>query len=460
MNFKEICDRELKESEGLKNLLKKLEDVKGKRVLLFGHDDPDGTSSTSIIKRVLEKKGASFVHTVFPEGFDVFPYEIEAESKYGPFDLFVSVDKGSKDGLDKIVEMGLDTLAIDHHFLMGEIKKATLFNSLLTKRSYCSGSYLCLIVSTLLGCVEPIDEFDALIGLKADFAIDPTSGNFGGADFVKPWIEEIKPRWENLFKEIPGTATLFDTAQREKTTLLSQIAEVYFAVTGGAFQYFYPDDPILGKLNQPLLCFEENLKLNTKIDKLKKVNSLEDFMKLIDKREAWQRAYDLFKRNWSDVVKKMETAVPIGRANDATIYLFVSDKLPLIPMVGGIALAEKVKKNADGEGMIFMINTEITSQGKLGTHFSLRATSDKIHVGKICQASAARLNEVFNNPTEISGGGHPRAGECRTRNAGVPHGIALYHGISLLRELLELEAKRSSWTDSDKKRAVELGIAS
>ncbi len=460
MTFKEICERERQESEGLRKVLEKLENVAGKKVLLFGHDDPDGITSAAIITRVLEKKGAAKIHTVLPEGFDVFPHEIEAEAKHGPFDLFVCVDKGSKDGLDRIVEMGLDVVAIDHHFLMGEIKKATIFNSLITKRSYCSGSFLCLIVSTLLGCATEVDEFDALVGLKADFAIDPPSGNLGGADFVRPWIEEIRPRWENLFREIPGKSTLFDVSQREKTGVLSLVTEVYFAVTGGAFQYFYPEDPILGKLNQPLLCLREDLKVAKRTAELKTIDSLESFMALLEEREAWQRAYDLFKRDWVDVATRMETAVSIGNANGASIYLFVSDRLPLIPMVGGIALADKLKKNGGGDGIIFMINTEITSAGKLGTHFSLRGTSEKIHVGKICAATAARLNKVYNNPREISGGGHPRAGECRTRNAGVPHGEVLCEGIALLRELLELEKRRAAWTDEEKKRAVELGIAS
>jgi len=431
MTFSEICEREKKESEGLRKVLEKLENVKGKRVLLFAHDDPDRITSAAIIHRVLEKGGAKSIHRCFPEGFDVLPSEIEAEKKFGPFDLFICLDKGTKEATDRIAETGLETIIIDHHFLFGEPKKSIVFNSLMTNRPYCSASYLCLIVATLLDRAEEIDEYDALIGLKADFCIDPTVGNLG-SDFVRPFVEEVKAKWENLFAEVEDMATLFDTTQRAKTTLLSQIAEVYFAVTGGAFQYFYPEDKIVGKFNQPTLCFDEDMKLEKKIRGLKKIRDLDEFFSLIQEKKAWKRCFELFQGNWKDVVQKMETAAPLGAANGATIYLFTSDLLPLIPMVGGIALAAKLKKNDQPDGIIFMVNTERTSQGKLGTHFSLRGTSEKIHVGKICKALAERLNEIYAKPEEISGGGHPRAGECRTRNAEVPHMEALFVGVSTL----------------------------
>lgn len=459
MNYADICEREKEESENLRKVMARLKDVSGANVLLFAHDDPDGVASASIMYRILAKGGAKKIHTVLPEGFDVFPREVDAEAAHGPFDLFVIVDKGSKETVDRVVEeKNLETIVVDHHFLFGEPKKALLYNPLLTKRPYCSAGYVCHMIATLMGRNEPIDDFDALVSLKADFAVDPAVGN-DGTDFVAPFVEEVRPKWKNLFQEISGTATLFDTTQREKTTLLSQIAEVYFAVTGGAFQYFYPDDEILGKVNQPKLCFEGNLRLANKVEDLKKVQSLDDFFALLAGDEkAWRRAYERFQSNWDDVMRKMETAVPLGRANGATLYLFTSDRLPLIPMVGGIVLADKVKKHGDGDGVIVMASTEVTSQGNVGTHFSLRATSDKVHVGKICQALAARLNEIYHNPEEISGGGHPRAGECRTRNANVPHLEALAEGLRVLQEILRLEAKAGSWSEDEKRRAAELGI--
>lgn len=438
--FRKVCEKEKASSEGLRKILEILPGVKGKRVLLFSHDDPDGITSALIAERLLKRLGAAEVGIRMPDRYILETEEVEAELAKAKWDLLVCTDKGSLEKIDKVVDL-IPTIVVDHHFTPAPPKRAVVYNPTFHKAGYTSASYLWNILATLLlGPDRPgrdADDFDALVGLKADFAIDPVRAENpdGSADLVAPGMARLKEAYPNLFRTVPNVATLFESGPRDRTSLLSQIAEVYFAVSGGGFQFFYESrDAALAGIHPPTFLLEEIRAVTADVARLKRVATLEAFLALLPRKETAERIIKHFRDDWARVPGMLRAAVPVARAKETTFYLFTSDRLWLLPMVGGVVLAELVERDKAGAGVIFMVNRELNGS----IHFSLRGTAEAVHIGKICGALASRLVEKYGQEKLISGGGHAKAGECRTSGAkGVPYRDALALGLALLREVEE-----------------------
>ena len=451
MTYEDVIRRELAESEHLGPVVEALKGMAGKRVLLFSHDDPDGITSAAILFRALRKIGAE-TRVILPPRYDLEIPDVEAALKDGPADAVVCLDKGTSAKADELLSLVPRVIVIDHHFMQGTIQKALWYNPGELKRPYTSCSFLCHMLATLLGTATLIDDFDAAIGMKSDWAIDPTSGNTGGADFVKPYDDRLRKLFPNLYKLTPGP-TLFDMNQRKKSSVMSKIAELYFAVSGGGFQYYY-DIPAMKNVDPPTLLLEAGLGLARKEKHLAKVKSVADFLKLLPQARKIAAVYQEYQKTWDKVWGLFENATPLMQLNGATVYLFTTDRLPLMPMVGSLALAPKLARDGVENGVMLMVNRE-----RVGTHFSLRANSDKVHVGRLCGLIASRLVKRFGHPDQITGGGHARAGECKTRAGGVPHLEALLELCDILREMRDLESRRGQWNEWETKTAREYGLA-
>ncbi|MDI6642385.1 MAG: hypothetical protein QME68_08780, partial [Elusimicrobiota bacterium] len=81
-------------SIGLRNIVEKLNSIKGKNCLVFVHDDPDGLTSGVIIKRVIEKLGSDVTLRI-PETMELERFRIEEELKKKKYDVLFIVDKGT-----------------------------------------------------------------------------------------------------------------------------------------------------------------------------------------------------------------------------------------------------------------------------------------------------------------------------------------------------------------------------
>ncbi|MBL4888704.1 MAG: hypothetical protein JKX97_01625, partial [Candidatus Lindowbacteria bacterium] len=305
--------------------------------------------------------------------------------------------------------------------------------------------------ATIMGKATTLDDFDAAVGLKADWTIDPTSGNDGAEDYIKPFTDHLKNVFPNFFERADG-ATLFDVTQRDESVLLSKITELYFAVTGGGFQYFYPENPELADVDQPMLAFETSNSLAGKENELKKITSVAGFISLCAAPEKLEAAYSEFRAAWDRVAGVFQTTSELDEINKTTIYIFSSKKLPLLPLVGSVVCCEKVEQENKQAGILIMVIEETDR-----TWFSLRGTSDDVHIGKLCGNLAERFVDKYGQPDQNSGGGHARAGECKTSDS-IPYLEAKNMMLALIQEMRDLDNRRANWSEEDKVKAEYYGI--
>ncbi|RMH56444.1 MAG: DHH family phosphoesterase [Candidatus Hydrogenedentota bacterium] len=440
MTYREIVEREATESKTLPVVAERFRGISGRKVLLFSHDDPDGVVTASMAARLLKRCGAAEVEVHLPPTFDLEPNEVREALSGRSFDLLISLDKGTSSKADELIALVPDVIVIDHHYQQGEIQKALVYNPCVQNdRPYCSCSYLLHILSSLLGRTSPADDCDALVGLKADWVIDPTIGNWGAEEFVRPFVEEMAERYPGLFRKTPG-ATLFDVTQRKESVVLSKIAQAYFAVSGGGFQYFFPV-PSLNGGQPPRVLLEALLSLDKKASRLPEVDSPQDFFSLFENGDIFRECLAAFEQEWRRVTKLLEIATPLVELNGSQVLIFFSDRLRLLPLVGGLVLETLLAREGKENGLLIMINRE-----EHGIHFSLRANCDRIHVGKFCGTLAQRLVDLFGHPDQITGGGHIRAGECRTRRSGAPYFEVLRVFFQLVEDLVRCDRGEAETT--------------
>ena len=92
MNYCEFVKEELENSEGLQKIVQLLRNIKGKKCLVFSHDDPDGITSGAIMIRILQKLEASVTIRI-PETMELEKYRIEEELKQDKYDVLFIIDK-------------------------------------------------------------------------------------------------------------------------------------------------------------------------------------------------------------------------------------------------------------------------------------------------------------------------------------------------------------------------------
>ncbi|MCK7532227.1 MAG: DHH family phosphoesterase [Marinilabiliales bacterium] len=93
--------------------------------MIFGHDDPDGITSTYILYRYLTTLGYQKHHYYIPNRIiehhgiqDTFIHYV----KVNKFPLVITVDNGisSNLGVEKLNELGCDVIRTDHHLTQAD----------------------------------------------------------------------------------------------------------------------------------------------------------------------------------------------------------------------------------------------------------------------------------------------------------------------------------------------------
>lgn len=426
MNYNEFVEKQKSNFPHLEKIVNLLKSLKGKKIITFSHDDPDGVTSASVFKRLTDKLGIEN-KILFPTKYELSEQEVkDAINKYYyPSAIFI-LDKGTIEYYKNYVEIVKNIVIIDHHPVIGNnFENLLVFNPSIEKYTQCSGSLLLNILFNLFESSKEEEDFITLIGLKSDWAIDPLNNII--PEFVKPFYEyKIIPKFEFLVvPEENLSSTIFEITSRQKSNLLNHLAQLFFAITGGGFQYFYNDRSIkLKDIYQPEFCF--NIFMNKL--KIEKFSTIDEFINLLNDKEKVSLIYEYFLDDIKSTENLFDQNTVLGKKiNDVELYLFFGKQVRLMPMVGSVKLYEYAKGK---EAAIIMFNIEKNGS----VHISFRGNTDKIHLGKLANDTAQTLVKEFGHPNEITGGGHPRAAELRTRESGVCY-------VDILKTFFELVKK-------------------
>ncbi len=432
MDYKQFVE-DLKTND--KDFIKALEflkNLKGKKVYLFSHDDPDGITSGVLMSRLLEN--LEIEHEVFFPGAFVLNSKDFPDSEY---DAAIVMDKGSLPQYSEFGDLGKEFLFIDHHFTPGLPKNVTVYNpNKPNPGPYkgCSASFLVHNFLTALGQESIFYDFFCLVGLKGDFAIEPVTKIV--SDYVKSFYESVEKKFSKLLYPMKIHPTMFDVEQREKSCFLNQFTELIHAVSGGGFQFFYNDyDKSLKDVNQPLLSFDYLRELEDNRFHFNDVTNLYDFINKSSYKEPLSKIYQYYERDWDKGIGVINNALLLATVKDTGFFLYSGNKVKLMPMLGSVSIFDLKVENKLEHGMIIMASKEADV-----VHFSVRATGGAFHSGKLCSNMAEEWKKNRNpktNENNISGGGHPRAAECVSRLDSIDFGPALHSFLDLFKELRE-----------------------
>ncbi len=411
MNYNEFLQEQMKSSEGLGKIVEIFSKIKGEKVLLFPHDDPDGLTSGMIIENLLKSKGAS-VRTVILPTYELSRKELLSHLNDEKF--VVIVDKGTIGYYSDYTDLA-EIIVIDHHPPQGgEIKKAIVFNPSVKNYTQTSSSHLTHIISSLCGVRDDKTDYLALLGMKADWAIEPATDMV--CEYGSPFFSEVSSKYPDLLKKIKGSPTMFEVRQKEFTTLLNQIGEFYFVISGGGFQYFYENR-------------QQEFAYKVLLDSpYKNWKNFEEFIDSLSQKEKCRSIYDKFRTDWKTLDKVFDYSLFIKSVGDEKTYLFVGRNVMWLPMAGSVKLYDFKKKESDSDVALIMVNQEASG----GVHFSFRSTGGKLHLGRFASDLAEALIAKYGQRGIISGGGHPVAAECKTRTSGVPIDEALKIFLDML----------------------------
>jgi len=413
VNYQEFIAKEIgagsSGGSGLKEVVERFKKLKkGSSILLFPHDDPDGLTSGAILESLFKNLGCS-VQTVILPTYELSVEELKKNLKGE--ELVVIADKGTIGYYDDYTELA-DIVVIDHHPSQnGEIKKALVFNPSRIKYTQTSTSHLAHMLACAMGFSDERLDYWALVGMKADWAIEPAT------DFVceygRSFYDEAAAEYPNLVRKIKGALpTIFEVRQREVTTLLNQIAEYYFVISGGGFQYYYEPE-------QNLFAYEV-----LKESAFKDWKDFEEFKSSLARREKASLIYEKFRRDWSRLSDVFDYSAAIKDFEDTRIYFFIGKNVMWMPMAGSVKLYDFKNSLPPSDKItdvaFIMVNQEDGYPSTGGVHFSFRSTGGKLHLGKLASELAEALISKYGQRGVISGGGHPVAAECKTRNSGAP----------------------------------------
>ena len=431
MTYQEHIESELKTDGAFAAIVDGLRSKRWKRILIFADDDPDGGTAAAILIRLFKALGIEY-RVDLPAPFELEAFRVQAWADRERFDAIFCIDKGTCGYYDDFAVPGRDFVVIDHHLYQGTPAKCIVYNP----RKPCCTAYLCHRILTA-------------VGLRADWSIRPHT--FPIADYIVPFYDEASAKFPRLFEKIRTRPTWMEIDQREWTLVLNQIAELSFAVTGGGFQYWYGDrDPALKDTHPPTLHLDALLELGQNAANLPAVDSLDRFVRMIPNSETIRRMYEWYLKDWDSTSAKLDNAFRAGQIGPVTVYFFVGGEVPLLPMIGSVKLGDLVKKNGDEAAALIMA----VRLNNGWTHFSMRGTSEKIHLGKICSNLASRLVGRHGFKDEITGGGHPQASECKIRR---PE-ISFFDNLRELTEYLHRLESAAVAAQVDGKEAADIGL--
>lgn len=434
MSYRDFVNKEFREKNWMQ-VAENFREVNGKNVLIFTHEDPDGLAAGCMLKRLFEMMGGR-VRVELPRTYELEESRLDDELSNNHYYMVVIADKGTMGYYDDYVNKAEKIVVIDHHPLQGErLEKILVMNPQLHgDYKSCSTSFLVHMLMTYFEKDEKYDDFLALAGLKGDWAVEPATEVV--SDYVKDFYNErVIGTFDGLVKKVVSRPTMFEVSQREKTTLLNQTAELYFALGGGGFGYFYNNrHEKLKDISQPGFSFDIMEKQREKFN-FNSWNSLEDFIDDTENPEIVNLIFNFFKDDWENTNRSFSGSTLLTKLGGTDVYFFLGRGVSLMPMAGSVYLNELKKESAGREVLFIMVNTEMSGN----VHFSIRGTADEVHCGKICGNLAERLVAKYGHKDQITGGGHPFAAECRTRSSGVRLSQALEVFTKLITDMEEAD---------------------
>ncbi|MCK4776732.1 MAG: hypothetical protein KAS39_00040, partial [Actinomycetia bacterium] len=353
---------------------------------------------------------------------------------------------------DRFAELVDEIYIIDHHFTVAAPENIPFYNVAVPEYVQCSNSYLMREIASELSVESDFIDFCALIGLKGDFAIDPSTGIV--VEYVKDFYEQVMDKFSGYLSDIAGEGTMFDVEQRDKSSLLSIVTEFIHAVSGGGFQFFYNNrEPALKDVDAPVLIFKNLVEIE-KIDFLS-AKTLDDFIKLLPDNKILGKLFDYYKSDWKTVMIELKSSSRVDMINKYAIYLYMGENIKLLPMAGSIKLFE-IKQAIKKDVVLILCN-----QTAAGIHISFRASSNDIHSGKICTAFQDNFKVYLPELAgSIFGGGHPRAAEFKINSPEAKLAFVLKTVMEYILELSALAEKISAQPDDEelKKKGLEKGL--
>lgn len=428
ISFEEKVQSEIKRSDHLREVIRKIKGFAGKKVLIISHDDPDGVTSANILGEVLDKVGAKEIYTEFPGTFVLEDSQaVSFNEKYSP-DTVIITDKGTFKFYDNFLKYFKEFVIIDHHFTDSFPEKTTFFNPASEGQPFCSASYINNMIAQEIGARSEFTDLMTLIGMKGDFVIEPITNIV--SDYVKEFYAEVTKQFPNLFEALDDV-TMFDVEQQKKTALLNKFTEAIHADTGGAFQYFYNGlSPKTKDIFPPAFTADALKSLKDKIPCIKSRTNVNSLIDCMTGAEELKLMYKFFKEDWNRVKHFLDTSVYLGSFGDTALYTFTSDHLPLLPMIISLKIFELIKRDSHKKGILISINK--TDEG---VHFSLRGTGDSVHCGKIGNNLALNIKKSYGSDKNVTGGGHPKAAECKIMTDEVSYVQALSVFAELIKEM-------------------------
>jgi hypothetical protein len=459
MNYAESVQQVAKEHDGIRNVANLMESLsEGDRVLVFSHDDPDGYGAAGILCRYLDDKNIEY-QLDFPHRFGLTGDELEeALEDFGEVDAVFITDKGTLPHYDDLTDLTDPIAVVDHHPSDDYPDECVTYNP---AEATCGGHQLHQLV-TLANDYE-VDEFDdwlALLALRSDWIIQPLRDVI--PEFVEPFYEEMKDQWPHLLEPIEERPTWMEIDQRKQTLLVNQISELFFALSGGAFQYFYNDRiPALSDRDQTQFGFEVLMESAEQGPEIGSVESFEGYLESLPETDTVQAVFDEFLGDWETAMEQMETTMQLKKMGSIDFHIYVGEETPLMPLVGSVQLGKLADRNEEGKAAIIMVNRKLEDDDDVNIHFSFRSTGGGTHMGNIAGELAERIQAEYDGEEENTGGGHPPAAEMTVRSDGIEPLGPTRILLDLLDELGELAdlADRDEINGEQRETAQRLGLS-
>jgi len=427
------------------------------RVLVFSHDDPDGYAAAGILCRYLEYRNIDY-RLEFPHRFELSASELkETVRRFGDTDVVFVADKGTFSHYNDLTNIVDPVVVIDHHASDHDPKECLVYNP---GEATCAGHQMHQIVS-LVSDYDPdqFDDFLALLALRSDWTIQPLQGVI--PEFVQPFYQTIRSRWSHLFEPINSRPTWMEINQRNRTLLINQISELYFALSGGGFQYFWNDFvPGLRDRDQTRFGYDVLIKSHEQGVKIGEIESLDRYINSLPEDENVRAIFDHYLHRWEQARKRLKNTIKLKQIGSIDVYFYAGENTMLMPMAGSVRLGILARQNDQGEAVLIMANRETGSSSRVDFHISFRSTGEAIHMGKLAEELAFRVRERCGKDHEISGGGHPPAAEMTVCSDEIEPLVPTRILMELIDEISQFvdQTESGTLTQKQQERATRLGL--
>ncbi len=398
-------------SEAVRSLIRGLA---GKRVMIVTHEDPDGITSGLLLMRGLTRLGAH-VEVALPPEFQLWPDIWERIRPRQTVDALFILDKGTFPDYDAFTADGMVVAVIDHHFNPTVPRKCLFVNPNLTGYTPCSNSLLVYSLLQGLTPLEPADDLLNIIGLTGDWAINYATGPVSAdKKLLYGYMNNLPAILNPLFEPITERPTWFEVQQRERTVTLNRIAELVHAVGGGAFQYYYHDrHPALADLDHAQFMFDQLASYCREKPDLPSLHSLDSFINEMPDCGRLRMIWEFFLADWDETMHRLDASFPLVTVHATKIFLFIGEKVKLMPMIGSVKLYE-LKQGAKADNALLVMVSALEGGG---VHVSVRGTAFRFNSGTMCRKLSERLRTKFGAlPRYTGGGGHPVAAEMVSKS--------------------------------------------